>query len=405
VERIPASLGGATSHGHLLELIRSADGLSRQQLLSTTGMSRATLYERLDTLTRRGYIYEAEPLNSTGGRPSRKIRFEDRGRVILAMTLGQTHGTLSITDTTGRQLRSVTSELEIAAPADTVLTPLIAAGQRLLGQGVDETLLGVGVSLPAPVEASTGHVRHQTTIPGWSPDSVVQAVGRAWDLPLVIENDARAAALGERTSDSETVVYVKVGTGIGCGIVVEGSILRGAHGSAGDIGHIRMSSDGPLCRCGRHGCLAAYSSGLALRNKLGPLGFKKVDDISAAARTGHPEVLDALASAAEVLGRALAATVTTLNPDRLVLGGQIGSLPSFVQHVSSRVLTDVVERIAEGMVVEPGHLEDSAACMGLTTLVMRKIFAPDAVDQLFSDEAENGVQSVAKIPGSPLATG
>lgn len=389
VERIPASLGGATSHGHLLELIRSADGLSRQQLLSTTGMSRATLYERLDTLTRRGYIYEAEPLGSTGGRPSRKIRFEDRGRVVLALTLGQTHGTVSITDTTGRQLRSETFELEISAPADSVLTPLVDAGRKLREQGADETLLGIGVSLPAPVEAGTGHVKHQTTIPGWSPDSVVRAVKATWDLPLVIENDARAAALGERASDAETVVYVKVGTGIGCGIVVEGSILRGAHGSAGDIGHIRMSSDGPLCRCGRHGCLAAYSSGRALRDRLGHLGLTKIDDISAAAGTGDPEVLEALSDAADVLGQALAATVTTLNPDRLVLGGQIGGLPGFVEKVSSRVLTDVVERIAEGMVVEAGHPEDLAACNGLTTLVMRKIFAPDAVDQLFADEAES----------------
>lgn len=387
VERVPAALVGATSHGHLLELIRAADGLSRQQLLSTTGMSRATLYERLDTLTRRGYVYEAEPLGSTGGRPSRKIRFEDRGRVVLAITLGQTHGTLSIADTTGRQLRSVTRELDISDPAASVLDPLIKEGQALLGQGANETLLGVGVSLPAPVEAGTGFVEHPTTIPGWAPDSVVQAVHSAWDLPLVIENDARAAALGERTSDTETVVYVKVGTGIGCGIVVEGSILRGAHGSAGDIGHIRMTPDGPLCRCGRHGCLAAYSSGRALRGKLSHRGFDSMAVISAAARAGDSEVLAAIASAAEVLGRALAATVTTLNPDRLVLGGELGSLDVFVHHVADRVLTDVVDRIADGLVVEAGHPEDVAACSGLATLVMRKIFAPGAVDQVFSDEA------------------
>ncbi|UUL76713.1 ROK family transcriptional regulator [Pseudarthrobacter sp. Fe7] len=386
VERVPAGLVGATSHGHLLELIRSADGLSRQQLLSTTGMSRATLYQRLDTLTRRGYIYEAEPLGSTGGRPSRKIRFEDRGRVVLALTLGQTHGTASIADTTGRQLRSVTRELDISGPADSVLGPLIADGRGLLAQGPKETLLGIGVSLPTPVEAGTGYVRHSTTIPGWAPDSVVQAVRAAWALPLVVENDARAAGLGERNSDTETVVYVKVGTGIGCGIVVEGSILRGAHGAAGDIGHIRMTSDGPLCRCGRHGCLAAYSSGRALREKLGGRGLETMADIHAAAKAGDPGVLDALESAAETLGRALAATITTLNPDRLVLGGDLGSLDLFVHQVGERVITDVVDRIAEGLIVEAGRPEDQAACSGLATLVMRKIFSPAAVDQVFSQE-------------------
>lgn len=387
VERVPAGLVGATSHGHLLELIRAADGLSRQQLLSTTGMSRATLYERLDTLTRRGYIYEAEPLGSTGGRPSRKIRFEDRGRVVLAITLGQTHGTVSIADTVGRQLRSFTKTLDVSDPAESVLGPLIREGQALLAQGKNETLLGIGVSLPAPVEAGTGHVRHPTTLPGWAADSVVKAVSASWDLPLVVENDARAAGLGERRSDAETVVYVKVGTGIGCGIVVEGSILRGAHGAAGDIGHIRMTPDGPLCRCGRRGCLAAYSSGRALSEKLSARGFKNMAAIRAAAGAGDPAVLGALESAAEVLGSALAATVTTLNPDRLVLGGEMGSMDFFAQQVGERVLADVVDRIGEGLVVETGHQEDVAACSGLATLVMRKIFAPGAVDQVFSEEA------------------
>jgi len=395
VERVPAGLVGATSHGHLLELIRAADGLSRQQLLSTTGMSRATLYERLDTLTRRGYIYEAEPLGSTGGRPSRKIRFEDRGRVVLAITLGQTHGTVSIADTVGRQLRSFTKTLDVSDPAESVLGPLIREGQALLAQGKNETLLGIGVSLPAPVEAGTGHVRHPTTLPGWAADSVVEAVSASWDLPLVVENDARAAGLGERRSDAETVVYVKVGTGIGCGIVVEGSILRGAHGAAGDIGHIRMTPDGPLCRCGRRGCLAAYSSGRALSEKLSARGFKNMAAIRAAAGAGDPAVLGALESAAEVLGSALAATVTTLNPDRLVLGGEMGSMDFFAQQVGERVLADVVDRIGEGLVVETGHQEDVAACSGLATLVMRKIFAPGAVDQVFSEEA------VRTASGSP----
>ncbi|HKU03448.1 MAG TPA: ROK family protein, partial [Arthrobacter sp.] len=319
--------------------------------------------------------------------PSRKIRFEDRGRVVLAITLGQTHGTVSIADTAGRQLRSTTQALDVSAPAESVLRPLILEGQALLAEGKNETLLGIGVSLPAPVEAGTGHVRHPTTLPGWADDSVVQAVHACWDLPLVVENDARAAGLGERRSDTETVVYVKVGTGIGCGIVVEGSILRGAHGAAGDIGHIRMTPDGPLCRCGRRGCLAAYSSGRALGEKLGSRGLRNIADIRAAAAAGDPDVLGAVESAADVLGSALAATVTTLNPDRLVLGGDLGSLDLFAERVGERVLGDVVDRIGEGLVVETGHPEDQAACSGLATLVMRKIFAPAAVDQVFSQEA------------------
>lgn len=386
-ERIPASLGGATSHGHLLELIRSTGGLSRQQLLAATGMSRATLYERLETLLRRGFIYEAESLEATGGRRSRKIRFDDRGRVVLALALGQTHATVSITDTEGSQLRSITLNHDISGPSMSVLSPLIEVGKSLLAQGAGEVLIGVGVSLPAPVEADTGHVTHPTTIPGWRPEAVADAISNTWPVPFVIENDARAAALGERTSDTETVVYVKVATGIGCGIVVEGSILRGAHGVAGDIGHIRMGEDGPLCRCGRHGCLAAYSSGRALTERLAEQGLTNLDAVRDAARDGDRQVIELLGSAADVLGRALAATITTLNPDRLVLGGIIGSIPDFVDHVRARVVADVVDRIAAGLTIEAGHVGDQSATQGLTSLVMRKVFAAEAIDNAVTDVA------------------
>lgn len=387
LERMPASLGGATSHGHLLELIRSAGGLSRQQLLAATGMSRATLYERLETLLRRGFIYEAESLQATGGRRSRKIRFDDRGRVVLTIALGQTHATVSVTDTRGTPLRSITRSQEISGPADSVLSPLIQAGKSLLSQGTDEVLTGVGVSLPTPVEAGTGFVAHATTIPGWPPDAVARAVKHAWDAPFVVENDARAAALGERMSDAETIVYVKVATGIGCGIVVEGSILRGARGAAGDIGHIRMAEDGPVCRCGRQGCLAAYSSGRAITDRLSGQGSTHLQAVSDAARAGDPRVVPILVSAATVLGRALSATITTLNPDRLVLGGILGTVPGFVDQVRTTVMATVVERISDGLAIEAGDPGDQSAAQGLATLVMRKVFSPEAINAAVNDFA------------------
>lgn len=380
-ERVPGSPGAAPSHGHILELIRSAGGLSRQELLSATGMSRATLYERLENLARRGYVYEAESLGVKVGRRPRNIRFDDRGRTALTFALGQTSATVSVADMDGTPLRSAVVRHEIAAPAETVFLPLIEVGRSLLAEGDgSETLVGVGVGLPAPVEAGTGRVVHATTVPQWNPDAVVTSIGRAWDVPLVVENDAMVAALGERSCDAETLVYVKVGTGIGCGIVVDGSILRGAHGAAGSIGHIRVAPDGPLCRCGRHGCLAVFSSGLAISEKLIGGGHRTLDDIREAAERGEPEVCRTLHAAADMLGGALGATVTTINPHRLVLGGRIGSLPAFVDGVRERVFADVVDRIADGLQVEAGAPDDRSAVRGLTTLVMRKAFAPASVD-------------------------
>lgn len=384
---------GTASAGHLLELIRSGGGMSRQQLVAETGMSRGTLYGRLDALDRLGLVYEAESLAATGGRRARRIRFDDRGRVVLAVDLGQTHARISITDLVGTELRRATLPLDVAGGAPhSVLGPVLDHATRVLAKGEGERLVGVGVGVPAGVDPATGHVLQHMTLPGWPPDAVVAALGARWPVPSVVENDARAAAVGEARNSEETLVYVKIATGLGCGIVVDGDVLRGARGIAGDIGHVRAAvPEGrggatggvPICRCGRVGCLAAYSSGRALLERLAPrhhsvTGIRSVTDIAAAAAAGDPAVLSELATAADVLGGALATTVTTVNPHRLVLGGTLGVLPVVVDGVRARVRDTVDERAWPQ--VEGSALGDRATVRGLARLVVRRAFAPAAVD-------------------------
>ena len=170
-------------------------------------------------------------------------------------------------------------------------------------------------------------------------------------------------------------MHVKLSMGIGGGIVVGGEVLRGAAGLAGDIGHVRVRvRGGPLCRCGRTGCLAAYSSGRALLERLGG----SLGDLVAAARRDDAVVVAALTEAADVLGTALATTVTTVNPHRLVLGGTLGPLPLVVERVRGRIHDTVAERAWP--VVEAGELGPVATVTGLARLVVRAAFAPAAVD-------------------------
>lgn len=376
--------GLAPSAGAILELIRQSGGLSRAQLLERSGIARSTLYARLEELSAMGLVYEAEALESARGRPSRRIRFDDRGRVILTLSIGQSRARVAVTDTRGRELRARTVPVSLTQPPQRVLDPLIDIGR---GQLADvrtsgaTVLCGVGVAVPAPVNVKTGVLRRTAAMPGWPADVVVTTVGQAFDAPVVVENDGRAAALGEASAE-ETLVYVKVATGIGCGIVVDGTVLEGARGVAGDIGHILVTSEGPVCRCGRRGCLAAWSSGLGLLQRLGHTGIDTLDDLATAVERGDPAVLDEIAVAADHLGRALAATVATVNPDRLVLGGVIGRLPPMVDGVRRRVFTDVVERVAVGLSVEASRYAASSATRGLARLVMRRVFAPEAIDAL-----------------------
>lgn len=373
--------GGASaaSYGQLLRLIREREGLSRQQLMSLTGMSRTTLYERLDTLTRHDLLYEGESLEATGGRRSRKIRFNDRGRVILALDIGQTHARVAVLGLSGEERRVEQARLTISSASEDVLRPLVQLADTLVGQGVGEVLVGIGVAFPSPVELETGMVSHPTTIPGWAPDAVVSAVRQRWDLPLVVENDARASSAGECRGD-ETLVYVKIATGIGCGIVTDGVVHRGAHGAAGDIGHILMDPSGPRCRCGRRGCLAAFSSGGALLERLAGQRIETLDDLVNAASDHAPPVLAALDEAGDQLARALAATLATVNPHRLVLGGILGRLPYLVSRVDTKVRRDLVPRIADQLVIEATSLGETVGTRGLSRLVINRIYAPDSVD-------------------------
>jgi predicted NBD/HSP70 family sugar kinase len=366
----------APSAGAVLGLVRETGGLSRARLLEVSGMARSTLYTRLEELAALGLIYEGEPLDAARGRPSRPIRFDDRGRVILTIAIGQATARVSVTDTGGRELRSRTGPAGLDRPADDVLAPLLDTGAALLDPA--ETLAGVGVAVPAPVDVRTGLIRAATTIAAWPADAVLTAAGRRFDVPVVVENDGRAEALGE-SIPGETMVYAKVATGISCGIVVEGRVLEGARGVAGDIGHILVDPDGPRCRCGRRGCLAAFSSGAGMRERL---ALRSLDDLVAAVRDGDAAALAELTAAAQHLGRTLAAIVATVNPSRLVLGGALGRLAPMIDGVRARVHGDVVDRVADGLQVEAGAWGEAAASRGLADLVVRRAYAPEAVDAL-----------------------
>jgi predicted NBD/HSP70 family sugar kinase len=360
-------------------------------------MSRGTLYSRLDVLIRLGFVYEAEPLGATGGRRARRIRFEDRGRVVLAVDLGQTHARVAVTDLLGSEQRRADLPLRIADGGAAVLGPVLDHAEKLLAAGRGERLVGVGVGVPASVDPATGRLLSAEAMSGWRPDEIAPAVRARFGVPLVVENDARAGAVGESRSDEETLVYLKIATGIGCGIVVGGEPLRGADGFAGGIGHVRIGANGhgqePRCRCGRTGCLAAYSSGRALLERLGDRSPDDPGALAALVTAADTPASDApaaaaLAAAAAVLGAALAPTVGMLNPHRLVLGGPLGAAPAVIEGVREQLWAAVPEPALP--VVERSALGSRATPRGLARLVVRRVFAPAAVDAVVAAASAGG---------------
>jgi predicted NBD/HSP70 family sugar kinase len=352
-------------------------------------MSRTTLVERLDLLARAGLVYEAGQLSSTGGRPASVLRFDDRTRVLLIFDIGQTHGRLSVCSLSLQTLAHETFALDVSQRPQDVVPQLIGRGQHLLAGFPERVVVGVGLGLPVPVQTGTGTRWPTTTMPGWETYPLADEFARVWPVPLLVENDARAITLGEYTSNtdsegSDILLGVKYASGLGAGVVVDGHALRGSSGAAGDIGHIRLTSNGPKCRCGRRGCLAAHVSGRALLRDLRGTGVRSLDDIVARVDAGDREVTATVRRAAALLGRTLSNTVQFVNPSRVVLGGILGRHPLVAQQVSQQIHRHTIPRIGDEVSVSVGALGEEAATVGLCRLVLAHVYDPEQIDALLA---------------------
>lgn len=391
----PERFTPATSYGALVDFIRSRPGWTRQQLLAATGMSRTTLFERLETLFELGYVYQdgSAPTGDGTRRPGRRselLRWDTRGRRVLVFDLGQTHARICVTKVNGQILRMREITKDIDTDAHGYLNDVFAVASDLLAVGEAEQVIGVALGIPGPVNPVTGALGPSTTMPQWAGYPIQELIRERWGVPVVIENDARAFALGEAgmIGADKTILAIKYATGIGAGIVDVGHVLEGADGAAGDIGHVRITDDGPECTCGRNGCLAAWASGHALLERLRHTGVRNLTELAERAVAGDELVCEAIDEAASRLSRVLATVVAAINPDHLVLGGALGQLPRVVSRISDLIREDVTERARRTLVVSSAHLGADGAVFGLARKVVDVAYDPDTIDTAIQAWAE-----------------
>ena len=379
------SAGG--SAGQLLWLIRSGRARTRGELQQLTGLSRSTVGQRLDALIAGGYLRESGVDESTGGRPPTRLEFDDRRRLVLTADLGATHARLSLLDVGGRVLADHAAHLRIADGPVKVLDWVreqFAALLTTAGRPASD-VCGIGIGVPGPVEFDTGRVRQPPIMPGWDDYPIADHLGGITDGPVLIDNDANLMALGEqvvRHPDCPALVLVKVATGIGAGVVVDGSVYRGIDGGAGDIGHIRLHGfDDYRCMCGSHGCLAAAASGSALAARLTALGVPTGSSRELVERivSGHPEAARLAREAGQLVGEVLATVVCLLNPGVLVISGDLAET-HFLTGVREVLYGRALPRATRHLHVVAGGLGEQAGTMGAHAMVVDTVYDPAAVD-------------------------
>lgn len=240
----------------------------------------------------------------------------------LGLDLGGTNIKVALVERTDGQLRLAESS---SAPTQAERGPAHVVG-RLVALGRDAGAVdSVGVTVPGAFDPETGTVRVLPNLPGpWPGQPVVAPVRDALGAPTALINDARAFALAESklgaARDAATALFMTLGTGVGGGLVVGGELHEGLDGTAGEIGHVTVDPDGPLCGCGNRGCVEAFAGAAAIEEAG---GGATVVEVVEAARAGDARAAEAIERVATYLGIALGNAITVLSPDRVVIGGGV----------------------------------------------------------------------------------
>jgi len=387
--------------GRVLSLIRDGEAVTRADLARRTGLARSTVAQRVEALLAHQLVYEAGGSASTGGRPPTVLAFNRVAGVVLVADLGATHSRLAVSDLAGAPLSERAYDTDVARPPEEVLGWVHERFAELLdelGRDADD-VRGIGIGVPAPVAFSRGEPVAPPMMPGWDGFSIPGWFSRHYDAPVLVDNDVNIMALGEHWThwrDTEHLLYVKIGTGIGCGIVSGRRIHRGAQGAAGDIGHVRLAGhDDIICRCGNPGCLEAVAGGRALAAKLAGAGLeaRTSRDVVQLVRAGEPLALQAVREAGRCLGEVLAECINFFNPGAIVLGGDLAEahqqLLAGVREVSfGRSLPMATRDLRLGC----SQLGDRAGVIGAAIMVIEHVLAPETVDRAIQAYMSDGAR-------------
>jgi predicted NBD/HSP70 family sugar kinase len=378
----------STSTGHLLALIRSLGETTRAELASTSGLARSTVAAQVGQLLSDRLITESGTAQSTGGRPATLLRFNEDAGAVLAADLGATHSRVAVCDFGATPLVTEPLEMDIGIGPIAVLDSLSEAWDRLLDvAGKHETdVRGVGLGVPGPVEFAAGRAVHPPIMPGWDGFEIGAEMTRRFGVPALVDNDVNIMALGERSAmldPPNDMVFVKVGTGIGSGLILGGRIHRGATGTAGDIGHIQIATAEAPCRCGNLGCLEAAAGGAALAKELTAAGLtaNQSRDVVRLVRGGEHVAIHAVRRAGRLIGEALASIVNLLNPTLIVVGGDLaGAGEQLIAGIREVIYQRSTALATHGLEIRTSQLGDHAGVVGAAMMALDRILDPADVD-------------------------
>ncbi len=374
----------------MLRLIREGTAVTRAEMTRHTGLARSTVAARVERLLTNDLVYEVGGSAPTGGRPATVLAFNPGAGVVLAADLGAARPRLAVTDLAGVIHSQDTLNLSLSDGPEEVLRCVDEGFLELLDHAGRQLadVRGIGVGVPGPVSSVHGTVAAATLMPGWDGFPVRDWFAERYDVPAFVDRDASLMALGEYRNawaHSDQLLYVKLDAGIGCGVVVDGEIHRGANGAAGDIGHVRVTRDTQIdCPCGNVGCLEVVAGGLALAAQLSAAGFPATScgDVVALARAGNREALRAVRDAGRHVGDVLASIMNFFNPAAIVIGGELAQMhQQLFAGLHETIFCRSMPLAIDEVRLVTSRLGDLACVIGAATFVAEQVLTPEVIDR------------------------
>jgi predicted NBD/HSP70 family sugar kinase/biotin operon repressor len=365
----------------VIDALRSRGAISRAEIARQTGLSRSTVSSLVADLQATGMVVEravdgVAAAGPQGGRPPVLVALDSSAGAVVGLDFGHDSLRVAVADLSYAILAETAVELEV----DTNAHDALDAAARLVSELLDEAgvghgrVLAAGVGLPGPIDRASGLVHSQPILPSWVGLSPARELQDRLGLPVHLDNDANVGALGESTfgagRGTRVMAYLRLSAGIGAGLVIDGRPFRGARGVAGEIGHVLVDPQGPICRCGNRGCLETFVAGPALcellRRSHGPLTVK---DLLRLAKEGDAGCQRVVADAGRVVGRAVADLCNYLNPDLVVVGGDLSVAGDLViEPMREAVRRFAIPAAADDVEIVAGTLGDRAELLGALAL-------------------------------------
>ena len=368
----------------VIDALRDSGLLTRAGLVDVTGLSRSTIGNVVVELQRRGIVDERQRSPrpaSVPGRPGAAVTLRSAAGVAVGIAIDRECVRVAAVDVGNRPLAERWEGIPTGADGGMILTRVAELVRSLAGEIpiALERIVGIGIGLPGPVDLDLGGVDSTATLRRWAGLDVRGRLSQLLEgLHVMPDNDANFGALGELQYGAGrgvgNLIYVRIGPGIGGGLIIEGQLHRGDGGYAGEIGHITSVPDGKPCPCGRRGCLSTVASTWAIAEQLAPVHGPdlSVARILALAASGNPHARTALREAGTHIGRVLGALVNALNPGLVILGGELGAGSEHLLAATRGTLAQNVQPIAERRLrVVHAELAEHAEVLGATARVLR----------------------------------